>query len=37
MTSKGMLRAEGREDPVYVPAQRGWSAQPGQARGQKLS
>jgi hypothetical protein len=37
MTSKGMLRTEGSEDPVYVPAQRGWSAQPGQAKGQKLS
>jgi hypothetical protein len=37
MTGKGMLRTGGGDDPVYVPAQRGWSAQPGQAKGQKLS
>jgi hypothetical protein len=37
MTSKGMLRTDGGDDPAYVPAQRGWSAQPDQAKGQKLS
>jgi hypothetical protein len=40
MTRLGMLTADetGKErEPVYRPAHRGWSAQPDQAQGQKLS
>jgi hypothetical protein len=40
MTRLGMLTADeaGKEhEPVYRPASRGWSAQPDQAQGQKLS
>lgn len=40
MTRLGMLTiddADEQREPVYRPASRGWSAQPGQAQGQKLS
>jgi hypothetical protein len=40
MTQLGMLTADDaseERDRVYRPARRGWSAQPDQAQGQKLS
>ncbi len=40
MTRLGMLTADdagGERERVYRPARRGWSAQPDQAQGQKLS
>jgi hypothetical protein len=40
MTRLGMLTADDsgkKREPVYRPAKRGWSAQPDQAQGQKLS
>jgi hypothetical protein len=38
LTRLGMLTTEDAgPEPVYRPASRGWSAQPDQAEGQKLS
>jgi hypothetical protein len=38
MSSLGLLVAEDRSgEVVYRPARRGWSTQPGQAEGKKLS
>jgi hypothetical protein len=40
MTWLGLLTADDadkKREPVYRPARRGWSAQPDQAQGQKLS
>jgi hypothetical protein len=40
MTRLGMLTTDDagpEREPVYRPASRGWSAQPDQAQGQKLS
>jgi hypothetical protein len=38
MSGLGMLVVEDHDgESVYIPARRGWSAQPDQAEGQKLS
>jgi len=38
MTACGLLtKADTDQDPVYLPARRGWSTQPGQAAGHPMS
>jgi hypothetical protein len=39
MTRRGLIRSrdeQAEEGPVYVPAQRGWSAAPDQAEGHRM-